>query len=223
MIRDGLDLVLFFDCEATGLHTQTAELIEVGIVSRQGIHFSERAKPLSPLPSYITNLTGITDHDLVDAQSERELVLRVHNILNNAPALGGYFIHLDIEYLRHAYARHDLTGAFEAIEKKPCICAKTLARRAALNLPEDFSLEQLCQTLGVAPGVAHNATEDAGMALRASERLASLIGATSLDMLLELQGPYVCSPWEHPQMSSDQKTRCRKRWYDFVENSRKND
>lgn len=223
MTIDKLDLALFFDCEATGLHTQTAELIEVGIVSTRGIHLSERAKPRTSLSSYITKLTGITDHDLVNAQSERELILNAHKILKEAHALGGYFIHLDIEYLRNAYSRNDLTEQFEDIEKKPCICAKTLARLAELDLPEDFSLAELCQKLGIPAGIAHNATEDARMALHATEKIASIIGATSLNMLIDIQGPYVCSPWEHPLMTSSQKAVCRQRWHEFVEKSRKTD
>jgi DNA polymerase III alpha subunit (gram-positive type) len=223
MTIDDLNLALFFDCEATGLHTQTSELIEVGIVSSKGIHLSERAKPHASLPSHITKLTGITDHDLTSAQSERELILKVHNILKDAPVLGGYFIHLDIEYLRNAYSRNGLNEQFEDIEKKPCICAKTLARLTVLDLAEDFSLAELCQHLEIPAGVAHNATEDAQMALRATEKMTSIIGATSLKMLLDIQGPYVRSPWEHPQMPPDKKRECRQRWNEFVENSSKTD
>lgn len=220
MAIDNFDSALFFDCEATSLDTPTAEIIEFGIVSKTGLCFSERAKPSAYLSCYITKLTGITNSDLASAQSERELIFKAHNILKKAVALGGYFTHLDIEYLRGAYSRNELTTEFSEIEKKPIICAKTLARIAKLDLPEEFSLTDLCQKLGVTVGIAHNAAEDAKMALLATEKLALILGATSLNELIELQGPYVCSPWESPQMTFEQKEQCRQRWQEFVRKSR---
>lgn len=221
MTIKNFEQALFFDCEATGLHAQTTELIEVGIVSKDGVLLVERAKPSTPLPSFITKLTGIRDSDLESAQTERDLILKVHDKLRGARALGGYFIHLDIEYLRNAYSRARLTEEFAEIEKIPCVCAKTLARVVELNLPEDFSLTDLCVKIGVPTGTEHNACEDAKMAMLAAEKMASLLGATSLDMLIALQGPYVCSPWERPNMSHEQKLQSRQRWQDFVESTKR--
>jgi DNA polymerase-3 subunit alpha (Gram-positive type) len=217
----GLELIRFFDCEATGLDTHTAEIIEVGIVSTDGVKFSERARPKLPVPMNVTELTGITDQDLLEAQSEHALLLKVHKHIREAQALGGYFIHLDIEYLRHAYSRTGLSSLFAEIATKPCICAKTLSKIAKLPLPEDYSLLDLCEVLKVSTGTHHSAYDDAVMSLEATRRLAEIIGANSLEDLISIQGPYVQSPWEHPEMSSEKKNTCRKRWMAFVESTRK--
>ncbi len=209
--------VVFFDCEATGLDAAANELIEVGLVSGRGkLLMSQRAKPSRSVPARITELTGIRDLDLADEPPESVLLAKIHPVLESARALGGYFLHLDIEYLRCAYARAGRQGEFLAIAQKPRICAKTLARLIVPEIGLDFSLPDLCKYLGVAALSNHRAADDALMSLQVVNALVARSPVQTFEQLISFQGQIVESPWEIPASSSEQVMAARQRWRNFV-------
>ncbi len=213
--------VVFLDCEATGLDPSAEQLIELGIVTAQGnVRLSQFAKPSQPLSARITELTGISDQDLSDAPSEQALIELAHPILAAAEALGGYFLHLDYEYLRGAYTRAGLQDQFASISEKPLICAKTLARRILPEIPMDFSLADLCAHLHVSVKHCHRAADDAIMSQQVTVALAARSQAKTLEELLSFQGPVVRSPWELPNSTEEEKVGARQRWQQFVASSR---
>jgi len=69
------NLVMFYDVETTGF-TKFNEIIEIGAVIYDKENdkiidtFSKLIKPIKPIPKKITELTGIANSDVVDADSE---------------------------------------------------------------------------------------------------------------------------------------------------------
>lgn len=209
--------VVFFDCEATGLDAKSCEIIEIGIISGRGeLLLSQRAKPSRPIPPRVTELTGISDNDLTHEPPERSLATKIHPILAKCQALGGYFLHLDLEYLRLAYERAGMSTEFSHIAKKPRICAKTLARLITPEIGLDFSLPDLCTHLGLTTLSNHRAIDDAQMSLLAARALCDRSSAKTLTDLLSLQGNIVESPWEIPHSAPEQVSAARLRWKEFV-------
>jgi DNA polymerase-3 subunit alpha (Gram-positive type) len=209
--------VVFFDCEATGLDAKSCEIIEIGIISGHGeLLLSQRAKPSRPIPPRVTELTGISDNDLTHERPESLLVATIHPILAASDALGGYFLHLDLEYLRLAYERAGMSAEFYHIANKPQICAKTLARLITPEVGLDFSLPDLCTHLGVTTLSNHRAIDDARMSLLATRALCDRSSAKTLSDLLSLQGTIVESPWEIPHSTLEQVSAARLRWKEFV-------
>ena len=209
--------IVFFDCEATGLKSESAQIIELGIVSATGeTLLSQLAKPTHSIPPHIVELTGISDRDVAKAPSERQLLQKAHPIFLAARAIGGYFIHLDYQYLKHAYRRADMAEEFKAIAAKPLLCAKTLARQIIPEIGLDFSLPDLCKSLQITPGSNHRATDDAIMSQRAILKLAERSSQKTLQDLLALQGPIVQSPWEMPGSPINEREAARTRWEQFV-------
>jgi DNA polymerase III alpha subunit (gram-positive type) len=212
--------VVFFDCEATGLNPQVEYIIEIGIVGASGEPvLSQLARPPKPIPQRVVEITGISDRDLAGASSEAALIEKVHPILASSSALGGYFIHLDYEYLRCAYARAGRETDFAAVAEKPLICTKTLARRVVPEIGLDFSLADLCRHLDIAQRSHHRAIEDAIMSWQVALALASKAGVQTLKDIIEFQGMAVQAPWELPGSTDDEKAEARKRWKMFVAQS----
>lgn len=209
--------VLFFDCEATGLNPAENQIIEIGIVSGlDDVVALRRAKPRRSLPPRIVELTGITDLDLTHEPPEKELIEHIHPLLTASRALGGYFLHLDMEYLRCAYERAGMSQQFMTIAQKPLLCAKTLARRLVPDIGIDFSLPQLCKHLGLPTLSNHRAADDALMSLQAIRALAERCPLESIEQLISFQGKIVESPWEIPGSPAEDRLAARKRWLDFV-------
>jgi inhibitor of KinA sporulation pathway (predicted exonuclease) len=69
-------LYVVFDLETTGTSRQRSEIIELAavILDKNGIQaddgtFSSYIRPTNPIPTFITNLTGITDYMVCDAET----------------------------------------------------------------------------------------------------------------------------------------------------------
>lgn len=73
--------ILFFDIETTGFNRTYDSIIEIaGIVydqstNKQVAKFHEYIKPKKPIPPHITEITGITNAQVANCRSEKEVLL----------------------------------------------------------------------------------------------------------------------------------------------------
>lgn len=224
-----IDIVVF-DCEATGLHCETSEIIEIGAVRmRGGVTtgvFSCLLKSSIPLSPRIQKLTGISQRE-IDAALPTEFGLELfRQFASGAQAWGGYFITLDMGYMASAYSREARGRTFESAHgARPVLCAKSLARLLQPDLPPDFDLAFLVEHLGLRLSASHRALNDAQSTAAVLELFferAMKRGIKTIRELLEYQIEPVASPWAIPSRDPEQIKRNReaeKRWVDFVKST----
>lgn len=86
----GDDLVIL-DTETTGLSFRDCELIEVAAARMEGGQVVDRfqsfIKPAKPIPAEITQLTGITPGDVVDAPSAEAVIAQLEEFVGGVPVV----------------------------------------------------------------------------------------------------------------------------------------
>jgi len=106
--------IVFFDLETTGLDFQNDRIIEIAGVRiehhkgeevRSFADFRYLVNPGMPIPSEITELTGITNEDVKDAPTFKEIVGKLEDIFFLAD-LGGYSVaRFDAKFLAAEFSR----------------------------------------------------------------------------------------------------------------------
>ncbi|MFT4553179.1 MAG: DNA polymerase-3 subunit epsilon [Chlamydiales bacterium] len=120
------DEVVVLDFETTGLTTDYDRVIEVGAALVKGDEivdtFSALCDPGTPIPSFITSLTGITTA-MVKGQPTPESVMReFYYFIGDRPILA-HNASFDSRFLNAEMSRVDLTP------ENPTLCTMLLARR----------------------------------------------------------------------------------------------
>ncbi len=91
-----------FDLETTGLDPFYDEIIEIGAIKIVDSHivdeFSTFVKPMNEIPTFITNLTGITNEMVKDSPMIYEVLPQFMKFIDNN-ILVGHNIHFDINFL----------------------------------------------------------------------------------------------------------------------------
>ena len=150
------DTYVVFDLETTGFSSIKDKIIEIGAVKvENGVitdKFSTFVNPKVPIPFEITNLTGITDSDLVGAPTFREILPRLRDFLGGY-TLVGHNVNFDINFLYDRIYRE--TGEHL---NNPYLDTKKLAKTVVPGLSH-YSLEALCKHFGIA-GNHHRAVDD---------------------------------------------------------------
>jgi len=153
-----------FDLETTGLDPEKgAEIIEVGAVKlRNGEiqdEFQELIHPRRSIPKEIQDLTGITSHDVANADSHDQVLPRFLEYLGD-DVLVAHNMPFDLGFLEH-YAPRSINN--------PTI--DTLAICRALGLFSSNKLDQISEELGIQRDQTHRALDDA----RATAKLCTWI------------------------------------------------
>jgi len=167
------------DLETTGFDPASDRIIEVGAVRFDRLGNAERLRsfvhPGRPVPLAVQRLTGITDHDLVGAPFQRDVLDALGRFAQGCEIVG-HNIQFDLAFLQAAglplsgrtYDTYDLASAL-------------LPSAARLGL------SALAQTLGIEMPVAHRALADAdathAVFLRLLDRLDAMPRAVLLDLL----------------------------------------
>ncbi|MGC9397676.1 MAG: helicase C-terminal domain-containing protein [Anaerolineae bacterium] len=145
------------DLETTGLNVDHDEIIEIGAVRFQGPQelesFSTFVNPGRPIPSFITDLTGIRDVDVAHAPTIHRVLDKIREFVGRDLVVG-HNINFDLNFLRrHGVLRHN--AGIDTFELANILVPH--ARR--------YSLSTLCEELRLdVPDQTHRALDDARMA-----------------------------------------------------------
>ena len=148
--------ITVIDFETTGEH-KVERIIEIGAVRLENGQitdtFTSYVNPGVPLKPVITQITGITDQDLMDAPSAAEVLPKLLSFIGTSP-IAAHNIEFDSSILKHELKRLDL--AFDA----PAIDTLSFAQKLYPQLNR-YRLSNVCKYLGVSLKNAHRAIHDA--------------------------------------------------------------
>jgi len=166
-------LYVALDLETTGLNSARDAIIEVGAIKFDGRrelgHLSSLVNPGRPIPLQITQLTGITNQDVMTAPPFAAVREKLARFVGNA-VIVGHNIGFDLGFLRQQ----------DCLRDNPSI---DTFRLAAILMPHEsrYSLGQLAESLGIRFDSRHRALDDA----RASMELFLALQARALDLPLD--------------------------------------
>ncbi|UIZ21133.1 hypothetical protein KXD40_000348 [Peronospora effusa] len=88
------------ECVATGNGNDDRDVARIAVVDEdEKVVFDQYVKPTKPIVSYLTQLTGITESNLVDAPTLEEALVRLKNILPVESVIVGQSIKKDLKWL----------------------------------------------------------------------------------------------------------------------------
>ena len=152
------------DVETTGLSARNNHIIEIGIVKVKNLKvagkFQSLVNPGCKIPYFITQFTGITDEDIIDAPFFSELVDKIENVIGDS-VISAHNLGFDNSFLKYEFFR---TGREPLSNHK--ICTLKLARRLYPSL-KSKSLSSVTQYLRIKNSNAHRALADAEVTARA--------------------------------------------------------
>ena len=147
-----------FDLETTGLDAMRDEIIEIAAVRFAQGEVAERfqcfVRPVRPVPTFIKQLTGITDAQLADGVPVAEALARLDEFLGEA-IIVGHNVGFDLGFHEEARSRLHLTPrAYRYLD------TLTLSRIYQPFL-DSHKLESVAQSHGLTIERAHRAIDDA--------------------------------------------------------------
>lgn len=156
------------DLETTGLDPKKDRIIEIGAVrfvkGEASEEFKSLVNPGRPIPSHITDLTGITDKDVAGAPAFSEVVDGLLEFISYL-YLCGHQVEFDYNFLNAELKRAGKEGL-----KNLLLDTAVLSRLLLLNLP-GYSLANICKHLDITQEKEHRALDDA----RACGKIAGLL------------------------------------------------
>ena len=175
------------DLETTGASAIYDRIVEVAVVQLVGGEVVERfdtlVDPATPIPPFITRLTGISDRMVRGRPHFANVAHHVADALGDGP-LVAHNASFDEAFLRHAFTR---AGRRLSLPK---LCTLRLARRLVPRLPS-YRLDGLAAHFGIRViGRRHRAGPDAvvtALVLRRLLELADEQGVADLEALSDLQ------------------------------------
>jgi len=152
------------DVETTGLSARNNHIIEIGIVKVKNLKIASKfhslVNPGCKIPYFITQFTGITDEDIIDAPFFSELADKIENVIGDS-IISAHNLNFDNSFLKYEFFR---TGREPLSNHK--ICTLKLARRLYPSL-KSKSLSSVTQFLRLKNSNAHRALADAEVTARA--------------------------------------------------------
>jgi len=95
--------LVFFDLETTGTDISSDRIVQIGMIRVESdgsrLTFESLVQPERPIPPQATAIHGITDQDVKDAPTFRELAPEVVTFLGEADLAGFNSIHFDLPIL----------------------------------------------------------------------------------------------------------------------------
>ena len=104
--------IAFFDLETTGIKVATDRIVEIGIV-RQQVDGSTKTKtlrinPEMPIPPEVTEIHGISDEDVKDCPTFKQVAHELAHFLENCDLAGYNSNHFDIPMLVEEFLRAEV-------------------------------------------------------------------------------------------------------------------
>lgn len=145
------------DTETTGLYPDQSEIIEIGAIKVSGTVkkevFTSLIKPVSPIPPFITKITGIDD-SMVDGKPGAATVLEDFLSFAEGHILVAHNADFDMSFLKYHMNKH--LGA-ELNNKS--LCTVKLSRAAVPGLV-NYKLPTVAANFGIENKSAHRAMGD---------------------------------------------------------------
>jgi DNA polymerase-3 subunit epsilon/ATP-dependent DNA helicase DinG len=178
------------DLEATGMHPERDEVIEIGAVKfRDGQivgRWESLVRPSQPVPYRVTQLTGIKNSDVARAPHISQIAPALIRFVGDSPIIG-QSISLDMAMLARAgiVLRNVVWDTFEL--------ATLLVPEAAV-----YNLRSVAERLGIAADGerAHRALADAELTMRVFLALRERIEELPLEVLGEITRSTARSDWQ---------------------------
>ena len=104
--------ICFFDLETTGVNISQDRIVEISILKVYPDGKEERytrlVNPTIPIPAEVTKIHGISDADVADKPTFKELAKEIHNLIKDSD-LGGFNSNrFDIPLLAEEMLRADI-------------------------------------------------------------------------------------------------------------------
>lgn len=166
---------VIFDLETTGLDAYRNEIIEIAAIKYSNGRFIELQfliRPREKIPSFITNLTGITQA-MVDKSGITELqaIMQFIEFIEDYPLIA-YNASFDRRFIAASSEKHNLTigNSYQ--------CALQMARKAFPHLI-NHKLITVCQSLQLAQSQTHRALADCHLTAAVYLKAAEIIDAVT--------------------------------------------
>lgn len=196
---NGQDFILF-DTETTGLHPEKGDRIiecsamklraigsNLGIVDTKDIYI----KPPFPVDAKITEITGISNQELLDKPKEEDVFDEIYSFFGEAPVLAAYNTPFDVGMMQAMYRRYGKSFY-------PVLMADILEMvrdHVPVGEVDNFKQETIATLYGVNEGIRfHRASDD----IMATARL-----------LKTMRQEYI----QHPEVNGTVKPWLRGCWY----------
>lgn len=159
---------VIFDLETTGLNPVTHRIIEIGAIRFNKTKYKNEGrvdtyqalvKQDKKLSKKIIEITGITDGDLTNGESIKDVLQSFSEFVGNTKVIS-YNADFDMSFLYEEARRSGLNIHFSKVE-----CAYKLAR-ARLGGVENYKLVTLAKILGLNTENAHRAIDDCLLTLK---------------------------------------------------------
>src|SRR5690554_66008 len=102
IIISHVDSLVFVDVETTGLNASMDRIIEIHMLrlenSGQVTEYGTLINPQRPLPARITEITGLTDHDMKDSPIESKVAASIRHFMGNGTPVA-HNLQFDLRFL----------------------------------------------------------------------------------------------------------------------------
>jgi DNA polymerase III subunit epsilon len=145
------------DIETTGTHASGNGITEIAIILHNGKEeegrFQTLVNPQSPIPKYVSSLTGIYNHMVADAPLFSEIAPNIHSLLKGRIFVA-HNVNFDYTFLRSQFKE----AGYEWQARK--LCTIRMVKKAFPGLKR-YGLDHLCDHFGIGNEQRHRATGDA--------------------------------------------------------------
>lgn len=188
------------DVETTGLDANVDRLIEVAAVRfskdesgafHETARFQRLIQPGINLPDKITQLTGLTDFDLLGQAEALEVLPELHAFIAEAPVVAHNAL-FDLGFIR-AEAFRTKTAEAAKLKFNPCLIDTLQMARSFIPDMERFSLDKVATRLGIKLNKHHRAEDDARCCGEVFIKLYEQLGQPSLEKINALSGKIAAS------------------------------
>lgn len=166
------DFLVGFDLETTGLSIQHDRIITAALTDAEDRRFHLLLNPERKISAKTTEITGLTDADVVDGMDYREGVTHISDLLasawdHGATVVGHNILGFDLPMIRmqeryvFGHPRTNTIG--------PTLDTMKLYRKARLSTK--YTLGLACETLGIVLDNAHDALADAEASIALARKL----------------------------------------------------
>ena len=104
--------IAFFDLETTGIKVATDRIVEISVIRQQVDGTvkikTQRINPEMPIPPEVTEIHGISDEDVKDCPTFKQVARDLAHFLDNCDLAGFNSNHFDIPLLVEEFLRADI-------------------------------------------------------------------------------------------------------------------